>query len=70
MPKKINQDGKEYTFNPGPNGSLTAPMPPQPAPYQGQSKVVPMSTPMDQNTRGQIAMNIANTMMKGKLGYK
>lgn len=27
MPRKIIQDGKEYTFNPGRNGNLSAPAP-------------------------------------------
>lgn len=30
-PQKINSDGKQYTFIPGENGSLTAPAPTRPS---------------------------------------
>jgi hypothetical protein len=67
MPR-IKSDGKDLEFTPGKNGSLT---------YEASTKMVP-PTYEEPKTRAKtvprgnekIAMNIANMMMKGRLGYK
>lgn len=55
-PKQINQDGKQYTFTPGKNGSLTAPAKPpsQPLIYQPEvrAKKVPANPVQVGSSRG------------------
>jgi hypothetical protein len=72
MPKRIVQDGREYSFEPGKNGSLTSKSqnriePPAPS---DKSKTVPSPLVDEERASKRIARNIANTMMTGKLGYR
>lgn len=74
MPR-VRSDGKDLDFKPGKNGSLTyqGSVDPAPgAPYEPKvrAKTVPSPAVEEEQNNKKVAMNIANTMMSGKLGYK